>query len=260
MKAIRSYSYKPSPNFTGKGRKKNPRYFGVELETYPAKNTYAGREYALNRLAEYEANLGFAPDSFVYCKSDSSLYEGFGFEIVTHPFTRDWMYRNRVFAGLAKCSLSSLPYDSTGIHVHVNKASMSVTTIAKLLYFFSLEKTDELLTKVGQRQWNRYCQKPVKGSAKEYIKDRGRWASRYCALNVTGEHTIEFRFFKGNAAPEALYRAVEFCDAIVNYCTSTTVNKLCPVAFAEYVKTERRESNKKSRSFKYPYLRKHLSK
>ena len=78
---ILDYTIKPSPLFKVDLKKEKIKrenlYFGVELEVENMENTISNNDMA-ERIIDYG----------VYCKSDSSISNGF--EVVTHPFTWDW--------------------------------------------------------------------------------------------------------------------------------------------------------------------------
>ena len=252
MKTLHSYLHKPSPKFVGKARTK--RFFGVEIECYPARR-YSCEAFneSMNLLAEWERSKGFGEDEFAYCKRDGSLHEGHGIEIVTHPFSFFQMRTKKLFDGLENCKLSSYRLQSTGIHVHVGREGLSKATIAKMVYMFSLPEFDRVITTVAQREWNGYCRKPRKGNMRGNL---GQYASRYNAINLRNTHTIEFRMFKGNVNPEAVYRAVEFVYAVTNYCAKTSATRINPDTFVSYILNAKQDK----RNYKYPHLRKFVKK
>jgi hypothetical protein len=88
----------------------------------------------------------------------------------------------------------------------------------------------------------------AKISPKKLATAAQRNGDRYEAVNLQNSNTIEFRLFKGTLKGESVYKALEFCDAIIAYCgcaTRTVKDSQSRVKFIEFVK-----ENAKS----YPHL------
>lgn len=225
---IHSYGFKPAADFRGYGR--NKRYFGVELEVVPASHGTYARQLAIGSVVTRLKDL-------VYLKRDGSLPSD-GFEIVSHPFSLGIMFDKSIFSKLAECPLKSFTEPSTGLHVHVSRTGLKGIQLAKLVYFFSLPENDSFLKYIAQRDFNHYCMKNQGSFKQEYTKNVPGvpvWESRYRAVNFCNAATIEFRMFKGNVKPSAVYRAVEFVDAMLEFCRSTSAAKMNYKEFISYV-------------------------
>lgn len=234
---VHAYSFKPAPDFRGK----HDRYFGVELEVVPAYNNDGGKALAVGLVHKSLGDLA-------YMKRDGSLPYN-GFEIVTHPFSLHNMYDNRMFSKLANLPIKSFTEASCGLHVHVSKTGLKALQLAKLVYFFSLPGNDDFLTYIAQRDWNHYCRK----NDYRYMKsDLRGYNDRYHAINFCNAKTIEFRMFKGNAKPSAIYKAIQFCDAILEFCKVTSAARLTWKNFANWV------IDMKQGAYKYNHLRRFI--
>ena len=207
---IASYRYKPTANFKGK----HTRYFGVEVELVPAFRNNNGRMLAAGLILKNFKDL-------VYLKEDGSV-SSYGFEVVTHPFSFGQMYHKRYFSKFEGMPIKSFSDETCGLHVHVSRTGLTNLTLAKLVYFFANPENENFLKYIGQRDWNEFCNNHKKGQNKRDLAG----LDRYKAINFCNDHTVEFRFFKGNTKPAAIYRAVEFCNAILDFCAQTSAHKL----------------------------------
>ena len=226
---MQNYSYKPRPVFHGKGKK----MFGVEIEC-----TTRGSADRRAEMLMLEESFG----DMIYLKPDCSIEtrgNQRGLEIVTHPMSLRYMHKYKVFDSLKDRKLASFNNPTTGIHVHVSREALSELTIAKILYFYAKPENKEFILKISQRYPNEYCKHnsgPDFDSGKNVNKpeQRGRY-SRYVQINLCNEKTVEFRHFKGNVDPKAVYRAVEFVDAITKFCSKTATCDLTVEKFLEFL-------------------------
>lgn len=207
---VYNYSYSPTPNFFGVG----PLFMGVELEV----------------LASKEAALkirGLDP-SRSYLKSDSSI-AGEGFEIVTHPLSLD--EQTAYWKSVIRHVGSELSHNSScGMHVHVSRAPLTQLQIGKILVFLNNPANDSWIDLVAGRSSNRYCQRKKKS-----IEDVGNQSSRYEALNLMNNETIEFRLFaSSNKLEEILFR-IEFCHAVVTWSEEAGLDQLEFSFFMEWL-------------------------
>lgn len=206
---IKDYDYKPDPKFHGKG----PHYYGIELEV-EVKSDYDRIERAATVLDKFD-------DNFVYLKNDGSLRNGF--EMVSQPASlEEHKKRWAKFIDNPPDGLLSYHTTSCGLHIHTNKYDencektiLSELTIGKILVFVNSPENSAFIRKLAQRFSVDYA-----AIAKKSITD-GRKSSRckYEAVNVSPEYTIEFRLFKGNLKKETFFRAIEFVEAVIEFCS-----------------------------------------
>lgn len=221
---IQSYSAKPDCSPIGTG----PHWLGVELEV----ETPNGNR--VQRAREVLQRLG----TFAIVKEDGSLPDEGGFEICTSPASLDeqrarWseLLDNR------PRGLSSYNTDSCGLHVHCSRAPLSELTIAKIVCFVNAEHNRPFVKLIAARdsaQWAKFKLKNIETAATDC-------SERYEAVNLQNSATIEFRIFKGTLKKESLFKALEFCDALVAYCSSRRSVERCMMRseFISYVRTKK---------------------
>ena len=170
--------------------------------------------------------------SFCVYERDGSLDNGF--EIITNPFTMDYMYTNEEKFENALKSLQRNGYTShnnnrCGLHVHVNRWQLSnnsgLTTdevIDNILLI--METFKEEIIKFSRRNKNQIRQwcsflsdkNDVMELSYKGIKDNKHRYGRYVALNLTNDDTIEFRIFRGTLKHESFMACIELVDNICN--------------------------------------------
>lgn len=207
---IRRYSYKPDPCFIGKG----PLYLGVELEVLANLNTAE----KLQRVASFRS----------YLKSDSSI-AGEGFEVVTHPMSlaKQLDYWEEI---LEEVGEELTPHRSCGMHVHVSRAPLTQLQIGKLLVFLNNPENELWIDLLAGRPANHYCYK-----AEKKVEDALNPQSRYEALNLMNNQTIEFRLFASSNKLEEICSRIEFCVAVTDYCGYCDLESLDWDSFMEWL-------------------------
>ena len=207
---IRSYSYKPRPSFIGKG----PLFLGVELEVLAGIDTAK----ALQKVASYRS----------YLKRDSSI-RGEGFEIVTHPMSlaKQLDYWEEI---LQEVGEELTPHRSCGMHVHLSRQPLTQIQIGKLLVFLNNPENELWIDLLAGRPANHYCQK-----AEKTIEDALNPQSRYEALNLMNEQTIEFRLFASSNKLVEICGRIEFCHAVTAYCKDCSLESLDWDSFMEWL-------------------------
>lgn len=222
---IYNYSHKPHTHFwfTAKDVKfKDGIFMGIENEiTFPSSSK---RDAALSKL--YST---FDPDALC-AKSDGSI-DGYGFEIVTQPFS---------LAALHATDLSGMFFDSQdssrscGMHVHVGRSSfLSDLHIFKVVEF--VHNQEKLINKVAGRKYNGYNSKFSKKPSSTVKDSKAGRAARSCRVNLTNGTTIEFRMFQGCTKEFELRYRAEFVHALVAWTTGIAVSRIHPVYFYEFV-------------------------
>ena len=213
-KAIRSYSYKPSPIFYGEG----PLYLGVELEV-----DEGGKN---NHNAKRILELFNQKEEKAYMKGDGSLDDGM--ELVSHPASLDyqlhqmpWEQSMALFREMGYYSHSA---GTCGLHVHVSRAGLGETeaaqedTVAKLLYLFERFWQEVLrFSRRTESQMNRWAARyGYKNSGHEILKAaKYAGSGRYSAINLLNEDTIEFRAFRGTLKYNTFAATLQF---VANLC------------------------------------------
>jgi len=225
--AVESYSYRPTFKLKRTDRDLETRalHFGteVEIEMNSSRDRTSG---ALELLA-----MGDAKHELFYCKSDSSIDNGF--ELVTHPFTYDWMRENEdAFEAMFDLSKLMKGWDAPncGMHIHMSSDAFSNLHLFKFLRFFYENR--ELVTSMARRpkgaleEWAPFSPPEEKrmlqyATNKSNSLDVGRGA-----LNFSRRSTIECRIFRSTLAPTAYYGNIEFLQAMFDYTRNCGLHQL----------------------------------
>ena len=231
---VNSYSYKPVPSFKRSNRDLEIRalHFGTEVEI-----EMSGSEHtrdALKLLSDLDEK-----HKLFYCKSDSCIRNGF--EVVSHPFTYDWMKENEdAFDAMFSLSKMMKGFKSAncGMHVHMSIDAFTNLQLLKFMRFFY--KNKEFITAIARRppgklvQWAG-MQTPAKGNIQKYVvKKTGGVGTGRAALNVEGSKTIECRIFRSTLSPTAYYGNVEFLQALFDYTKTCGLHQLQHDRFIGY--------------------------
>ena len=185
-----AYNYRPEPRFFGG---ESNEYFGFELELEDV-----DPETVFNYMEEKE----------VYLKEDGSLCDGF--EIVSHPMTREYLKKRDLFAAIKNLRSHGATSHSNGrcgFHIHVSRTAFTPLQIYKILRFVVDEKHRRFIMRLTQRtnsQVQDYCSFEYSRLLSSISKDK-YYGHRYTTINLQNEKTIEFRMFRGNTKPERLW-------------------------------------------------------
>lgn len=236
---IRSYGYKPEPQFFGShpGVHKDL-FFGIEheLELQHGEN--------MDRVIEKLDAIDSA--KVLYSKHDGSLDNGI--EIVSHPMTlefwRDeypwdlWTPRDGLGA-----HLKSSPH--TGIHVHLSKAAFTKGHAYRFAAFHF--QNPNFIENVAGRVSNTYTEmrpdfragyvdyhapdrykidaphysrEPMLSHANLQAKGKIQNGSRYWAINAQNPETFELRYFRSTVSRKRLHFYRQWLDAVFAYTQS----------------------------------------
>lgn len=223
-------------------------FLGVELEVYAKKGILPERAMrsALNALP-----------NFAILKSDGSLDEYRGFEIVTAPatFAAHREHWRPFFVGDAAPAklLSSFSTERCGMHVHINRAALSSMHLTKLDVFINEPKNQSFIFNMADRtreqmdSWAKFKE----ASGRPFTQSRydQRYPrDRYSALNLMPPHTVEVRIFRGNVRLEGFWKNLEFVQAMYEYTSSASARHLRTDPFLSWVRHSKR----------FPHLRRCL--
>lgn len=212
----RGFSVIESPWF-----RSNRRAFGCELEvqvTSGEVNAAAGRVHE-------KLNPSLEVGEYCFFERDGSI--GTGFEMVTQPAGLDvhrakfalWLQDKEVKRGTR-----SHEGGSCGFHVHVGREYVTQSQIYRMQAFLNDPLNESLIKKIARRYSNGYSR--IKTEMAKLTPNGKQSRDRYEALNVTGDHTIEFRIFRGSLRYESIIAALEFVNALVEFCTPGAVSIL----------------------------------
>ncbi len=224
----------------------SPIYHGNEKRLLATEIEVERRNDCSSSIAE---DVGQTMRNFALCKHDGSLNNGF--EIVSAPATISALKEGWTKFCEANYSdqLSSWHTSTCGMHIHVDRTSLTPLEIGKLLVFVNGKANARFMESIAGRDSRQWSVKKFKG-----IKDALQRSDKYEALATHKPKTIEFRVFRGNIAKQGIMRNIEFVDALCNFVRTVgmdkdtdTVNRLSYTNFVSYMNTS---ENKGS----YPYL------
>jgi len=210
---IQLYETKPVMAFHGKP----PHYYGIELECELVSK--ASEE----RGGKAQEVVDLLPPDFAVLKEDGSL--SCGFEICTQPATvEEHKIRFDKFFEKLPAGIHSFNTANCGLHIHCSKKPLSLLTIAKIVVFVNETNNQEFVETIAGRKSCRYSciQKKEYATVKSQITNGRARGERYEAVNLLNKDTIEFRIFKGTLKRESFYKALEFCDSLIRFCSTAT--------------------------------------
>ena len=205
---IKSYNYKPYPQFHGEGL-----HLGVELEM-----ECTDREETAQVLAEMSND-----EDLFYIKSDGSLNNGI--EVVTHPCTLDFHQNEFGWDELCKTAVGkgarSHDTSTCGIHVHLSRAFFTLTEITRFTAFVNVH--GDHLKKLARRGASDYSKFKNKNQGTKNLVEQ---SERYEAVNLYNNNTLEVRIFKGTLKVSTLLACIEVCDAMARFVKTSNISSI----------------------------------
>lgn len=218
---LHNYSYKPDALFhdsrTQWHRSPLPftRYFGVELETTPSRGN--NRDEAQEFIGE---NIS---DDILYMKEDSSISSGF--EIVTHPMTLQWARNNfpwEMLRTISNMGMRAWNDSNCGLHIHISRTAFRTHSHLAKFLLFVYRNESEMVKFTGRR--SHYADYSISERNNFVNNAKGsRYGERHSAVNCRNDATIELRVFRPSLQPATVQAYIEFCDALVVYASTITV-------------------------------------
>jgi hypothetical protein len=261
--AVHSYSTKVEDVVRWSPASRKIRYFGIELEQeFGGENRNLWCAWSKNQIEGLR-------DMSIW-KHDGSLDNGA--ELVSIPMTlKTWqepnpiqtLCKDREWRRIARSHKTK----TCGLHVHVSRSTIPEPVIAKVVYLLNEPCMSEIVALIARRPTDtNYCVAHKKRwhsdgncleregwndktglyealpawkrvrETKNITKRQTPQDARYTPVNLT-THTIEFRIFKGTLKWETVLASIEFCDAVISYCTQFGAGKMNDVDFAEWLRT-----------------------
>ena len=175
----------------------------------------------------------------IHFEHDGSLSD-YGVEIITQPcslrYHQECVGWSKLCKAVTEQGYSSHYQDGCGLHIHVNRGSMSVMDIVKADVFAN--RAMALFSQLGRREEfysSRYLTKRIarlgvacqsqdlydlhkKGMPRDMAAKYTSFSyGRYTAVNTTNPDTVEFRFMKGSLNPNTVLGTIEMVDGICEY-------------------------------------------
>jgi hypothetical protein len=203
-------------------------FFGVELEIAPRETQDGENDHATRESERLAAKLT-ENFPFLYCKLDSSLPTG-GLELVTHPFTREWLneHQDEFKTMLQDCrDAGYVSHDNAacGYHIHVGRRFFKDDVAATVLFTQFVVGNWSRFVAFSRRTRFGYCQATdIAPEMKEAVPkpDRIKKAydkikkERHVAINGQSRETIEFRLWRGTLKYETFMARFQLVYNTVN--------------------------------------------
>lgn len=212
-------------------------YYGIELEVETEKRSESA-EYFLGLL-----------DNYAIIKEDGSLSNGW--ELVTAPATIEIHKKELAKRFLSEreaireYGLSSATTKTCGMHVHISRGPLTNLQIGKMQVFLHNPANRSFIEVIAQRNPEVYASFAGQKKVVDVLKGSD---SRYTALNLQNDNTVEVRIFRGNLRVDRVFKNLEFCAALVAWC-ATGVSGIADCAehgnFIQWVAPRKKD---------YPYL------
>jgi hypothetical protein len=243
---IKQYSYKPSARWKT----------SVKTERFRADTLFAGFEWELENRSgrdqtgtpklihetQAEKLSTLMGEGFIYFKKDGSLSNGF--EVVTHPFTWQFYHDNRekFKAMVSEAYKNGMRAERTcGFHVHMSKKAFSHGQMYKFVKFIYEPLNTEFIDVVSERpQRTSYAafrdsdQRRVAKFAKNKCNQS---EDRHSAVNATGNHTVEVRFFASTTNQLSFLKNIEFVFALYEYAGVCSYKQFYAQDFLKWLST-----------------------
>ena len=190
-------------------------YVGVELETECPEGV-SRRDASLAIYEHYSHRI--------LQKEDGSLNNGIEFVTGKLSLEEHKKLWPTVCETAVQAGLRSWKHKTTGLHVHLSRSHFSSLDIGKLVCFIN---SSDLairanLRKLAGRASTGYSEIKHKkiGCAHRSCE------TRYEAVNLTNDATVEIRIFKGTLNPSRILADIEFCHALAGYVKHISIAEL----------------------------------
>lgn len=227
--------------------KKKTQLYGIEIETFSIPDKAPD-----TIIKDIEENY---LKGHAICKSDGSIGDN-GIEIVSTAMSFNYIKNNNLFYKFynqIKDYLGSYSRNSTGVHIHISRDTLTKLQILRIISFINNEMNFNYLARIAGREFfnNQYSETIFKNKdvleLNKYFKDYNNliYQAKYSAVNLSKKSTVELRIFKGNIRFDVLNRYLEFTDCLINFVKNTKISLNDYVSFIQFV-----DKNKNN----YPYL------
>jgi hypothetical protein len=216
---IKDYGYDPLNDLDFLGDPKDDLYLGLELEVYVNKD--------LNDTANTVSDL---LNGYAILKEDSSISMP-GFEIVTAPCSLA-IHREKITEFFSNNPDIDTDDDhNIGLHVHISRKPISQLSIGKMLVFINNPDNQDGIVAIAGRSSNNWA----KLSPKK-ITDIKKQSSRYEAINLQNDATVEFRIFGSTVDPKLILTRLEFVHCLTVWVKDQSMLHLTWNNFTDYVR------------------------
>lgn len=216
---IKDYNYDPLDDLDFLGNPKDNLYLGLELEVYVSDD--------LNNTANTVSDL---LEGYAILKEDGSISMP-GFEIVTAPSSLA-IHREKITEFFSNNPDIDTDDDiNIGLHIHISRKPISQLSIGKLLVFINNPDNQDKIVAIAGRSSNNWA----KLSPKK-ITDIKKQTSRYEAINLQNNDTIEVRIFASTVDPKLILARLEFVHSLTVWVKDQSMLELTWNNFTGYVR------------------------
>jgi hypothetical protein len=238
---IRDYNYTPALRFLDTPNSSAELFFGIELEIERCGPQYGPMD---NATRSHTAGLALVPD-WCYVKYDSSVK--FGFEIITHPMSFNWMHEHvhelvDTFGRLKALGYRSADVGTCGMHIHMSKIAFTHAQLYKFMYMVYAHPSFSLL--LSQRSMASFEQWASPFASKDDYTARAKTKrqggrSRHDAVNISNKPTIELRVFAGTLNPLTFHKNLDTAIALYQFAKDTPFHGITINGFIDYITQNR---------------------
>lgn len=197
--------------------KENFKGYGIELECEANRNTNYNTNKCRTQVRELLGDR-------VYFEQDGSLRND-GFETITRPHTKeellgiDWRKVLQIYVDNGCLSHTT---NRCGLHIHASRTLFGKDketqdeNIAKVIFFYEYFWSD--IVRYSRRTNFGYCDKLIRNEdvTEKRVKELSKTKSyRYCPVNTSPDHTVEFRIPRGTLKYETFIATLDFTIKIV---------------------------------------------
>jgi hypothetical protein len=216
---IKDYNYDPLDDLDFLGNPKDDLYLGLELEVYVNKD--------LNDTAN---TVSDSLEGYAILKEDGSISMP-GFEIVTAPCSLA-IHREKIIEFFSNNPDIDTDNDNDiGLHIHISRKPISQLSIGKMLVFINNPDNQDGIVAIAGRSSNNWA----KLSPKK-ITDIKKQSSRYEAVNLQNNDTVEFRIFASTVDPKLILARLDFVHALTVWVKDQSMLHLTWYDFTGYIR------------------------
>jgi hypothetical protein len=206
---------------------RNADVFGVELEMK------ANDESDLEDICARAAGSGFLSEY------DGSLDERLGVEIVAPPISLA-RFRKGPWAdfmdGIRRLGTGWDAGTGYGIHVSINRTSLTLIQQARLIRFFPQNK--EFCQAIAGRKANNWCRYELPRWSVSKMSE----TDKYLAASIRSRHRIEVRIFRSTLKFHSFLKNVQFVAALVEFVRNTSPRLNTSEEFVKFVSHKSRRN------------------
>jgi hypothetical protein len=154
-----------------------------------------------------------------------------GFEIVTAPCSLA-IHREKITEFFSNNpDIDTDDSIDIGLHIHISRKPLTQLTIGKMLVFINNPDNQDKIVAIAGRSSNKWATISPKK-----ITDIKKQTSRYEAINLQNNDTVEFRIFASTVDPKLILARLEFVHALTIWVKDQSMLSLGWNIFISYVR------------------------